>query len=182
MSISFVTPAPGFEQPIAVLKHCHDRIRKQLATLQRLLEHLPRCGADLEAQQAAHAVLRYFNEAAPLHHQDEEEDLLPILESVAIGDDAIALQATISTILQEHKQMEAAWKILDRHLSLIASGQASALPAEDVRRFVVLYDTHMALEETMIAPMAKRIFTAEQMCRLGDAMRARRGLSDIERD
>ncbi|HEV2612422.1 MAG TPA: hemerythrin domain-containing protein, partial [Noviherbaspirillum sp.] len=28
--------APGFDQPIAVLKHCHDRIRKQLATLERL--------------------------------------------------------------------------------------------------------------------------------------------------
>ena len=49
--------APGFDQPIAVLKHCHGRIRKQLATLEKLLAHLPEHGADEQAQQAAQAVL-----------------------------------------------------------------------------------------------------------------------------
>jgi pyridoxamine 5'-phosphate oxidase len=62
--------APGFDQPIAVLKHCHDRIRKQLATLEKLLAHLPVHGADEQARQAAAAVLKYFDKAAPLHHED----------------------------------------------------------------------------------------------------------------
>ena len=52
--------APGFDQPIAVLKHCHGRIRKQLATLERLLSHLPEHGADEAARQAAGAVLQVF--------------------------------------------------------------------------------------------------------------------------
>ncbi|MFC3376746.1 hypothetical protein ACFOLJ_12875 [Rugamonas sp. CCM 8940] len=41
MSESLIDTAPGFDQPIAVLKHCHDRIRKQLLTLNNLLAHLP---------------------------------------------------------------------------------------------------------------------------------------------
>ena len=59
-------PAPDFDQPVAVLKHCHGRIRKQLSTLEKLLTHLPLSqaetgGADEQARQAAQAVLKYFD-------------------------------------------------------------------------------------------------------------------------
>eukprot|EP01035_Chromulina_nebulosa_P003746 gene3746-5115_t len=50
MSNSLIDTAPDFSQPIAVLKHCHDRIRKQLATLLNLLAHLPKRGADEQAR------------------------------------------------------------------------------------------------------------------------------------
>jgi pyridoxamine 5'-phosphate oxidase len=53
--------APGFDQPIAVLKHCHDRIRKQLATMEKLVPHLALHGADEQARQAAAAVIKYFD-------------------------------------------------------------------------------------------------------------------------
>ena len=75
--------APDFDQPVAVLKHCHGRIRKQLATLEKLLAHLPGHGADEQARQAASAVLKYFEKAAHLHHEDEEQDLIPMLRAVA---------------------------------------------------------------------------------------------------
>ncbi len=173
----FIT-APGFDQPIAVLKHCHDRIRKQIATMQKLLQHLPKYGADVEAQQAAHAVLRYFNDAAPLHHEDEEEDLLPLLEATATGDDAMQLQTTLPKILHDHQQMAAVWILLERQLNGIATGQSAHLSDAEVARFAVLYHAHMELEETVIAPMAKRIFSPEQTSQLGNAMRMRRELSN----
>ncbi|MBS0309339.1 MAG: hemerythrin domain-containing protein [Proteobacteria bacterium] len=169
--------APGFDQPLAVLKHCHDRIRKQLATLKKLQAHLPAAGADLEAQQAAHAILRYFNDAAPLHHADEEDDLLPQLEASAQGEDAQTLATLLPLILREHREMETLWRALDAQLAAIATGRAAALSEEDAGRFAMLYDAHMQREETQIAPMAMRLFSAEHMTRLGDAMRARRGLA-----
>src|SRR3954469_23853386 len=94
--------APGYDQPIAVLKHCHDRIRKQLATLSKLLEHLPAHGADEQARQAARAVLKYFDQAAPLHHADEEENLIPMLQATAQGEDAATLEAMVPDILKDH--------------------------------------------------------------------------------
>ena len=72
--------APAFDEPIAVIRHCHERIRKQLTTLDKLVSYLPDRGVDESVQAAAKAVLKYFNKAAPLHHQDEEVDLLPQAE------------------------------------------------------------------------------------------------------
>lgn len=169
-------PAPDFDQPVAVLKHCHGRIRKQLSTLEKLLAHLPEHGADEQARQAATAVLKYFDKAAQLHHDDEEQDLLPMLLAVAKGDDAATLQALAPVILQEHKDMDAMWQDLHEQLTSIADGSGTQLSASIVRRFVQNYQGHMEREEGIVAPMALRLFGPDQMARLGAAMRRRRGL------
>ncbi|MGF6273639.1 pyridoxamine 5'-phosphate oxidase [Massilia sp. UYP11] len=169
--------APDFDQPIAVLKHCHGRIRKQLATLEKLLEHLPRHGADEQARQAAGAVLRYFDHAAHLHHDDEEQDLIPMLRATAQGEDAAILQALAPTILQDHQDMDALWQDLHEQLTAVADGTGAALSESLARRFVASYTSHMEREESTMAPMALRLFSPEQMARLGQAMRLRRGIA-----
>ena len=170
--------APGFDQPIAVLKHCHGRIRKQLATLERLLSHLPEHGADEAARQAAGAVLKYFEKAAHLHHDDEEQDLIPMLRAVAQGEDAATLQALAPIILQDHKDMDALWQDLHEQLSAIADGSAATLTASNVQRFTQRYTAHMEREESTMAPMAMRLFSPEQMTQLGTSMGRRRGIAE----
>jgi pyridoxamine 5'-phosphate oxidase len=169
-------PAPDFDQPVAVLKHCHGRIRKQLATLEKLLTHLPEHGADEQARQAAQAVLKYFDKAAHLHHDDEEQDLIPMLHAVAQGEDAATLQALAPTILQDHKDMDAMWQDLHEQLTAIADGSSTQLSASTVQRFSQRYLSHMEREESTMAPMAVRLFSAEQMAQLGQAMRQRRNI------
>ncbi len=168
--------APDFDQPIAVLKHCHGRIRKQLATLDKLLAHLPGHGADEQARQAAAAVRKYFDKAAHLHHDDEEQDLLPMLRATAQGEDAATLAALAPSILQDHKDMDAMWQDLHEQLSAIADGSGTYLAPHTVRDFVQRYESHMEREEGVVAPMALRLFDAGQMARLGAAMRRRRGI------
>ncbi|MES2935790.1 MAG: pyridoxamine 5'-phosphate oxidase [Pseudomonadota bacterium] len=172
-------PAPGFDQPIAVLKHCHDRIRKQIKTMQTLLEHLPQHGADAQAQSAASAVRHYFNRAAHHHHADEEEDLIPMLQATASADDTALLASLVPQLLQEHKTMEAAWQLLDLQLSQIALGTAAHLSSTEVQTFAELYTAHMLKEESHIAPMSKRLFSPAQMAMLGQAMQQRRGLLPV---
>ncbi|CAN7190503.1 pyridoxamine 5'-phosphate oxidase [Massilia sp. LjRoot122] len=176
MTLNLHDTAPDFDQPIAVLKHCHGRIRKQLATLDKLLAHLPEFGADEQARQAARAVLNYFEKAAHLHHDDEEQDLIPMLRAVAQGDDAATLQALAPVILQDHKEMDALWQDLHEQLSAIAEGQAASLSASAVQRFSQRYLAHMEREESTMAPMALRLFSPEQMAQLGKAMQRRRGI------
>jgi pyridoxamine 5'-phosphate oxidase len=171
-------PAPGFDQPIAVLKHCHNRIRKQLATLEKLLAHLPQHGADDSARQAAAAVLKYFEKAAHLHHDDEEQDLIPMLRAVAQGEDAATLQALAPVILQDHKDMDAMWQDLHEQLTAIADGSGTQLSSSTVQRFAQRYLSHMEREEGTMAPMAMRLFDAGQMAQLGQAMQRRRGIAD----
>jgi pyridoxamine 5'-phosphate oxidase len=168
--------APDFDQPVAVLKHCHGRIRKQLATLEKLLAHLPEHGADQQARQAAAAVLRYFEKAAHLHHDDEEQDLIPMLRAVARGEDAATLQALAPVILQDHKDMDAMWQDLHEQLSAIADGSGAQLSSSTVQRFAQRYVNHMEREESTMAPMALRLFSPQQMMQLGQAMQRRRGI------
>ena len=177
MSESLIDTAPGFDQPIAVLKHCHDRIRKQLLTLNNLLGHLPVHGSDAAAQKAAQAVLKYFNHAAHLHHADEEQNLMPMLQATARDADADLLETLVPEILADHVRMDADWAVLQAQLNDVANGMEGRLEAADVQRFVAAYEGHMAKEEGNLAPMAKRIFSAEQMAELGKAMQARRGLA-----
>ena len=174
MTDALPASAPGFDQPIAMLKHCHDRIRKQLSTLDKLLAHLPAAGADEQARQAAAAVLKYFDQAAPLHHADEEHDLVPMLLATASGEDANLLGQLVPVILDEHRQMEGLWQSLHEELTAIAAGSAAVLNPGTVRQFATLYHAHMEREESNIAPMAKRLFSAQQMATLGQAMQQRR--------
>jgi pyridoxamine 5'-phosphate oxidase len=176
MTLNLHDTAPDFDQPIAVLKHCHGRIRKQLATLDKLLAHLPEFGADEQARQAARAVLNYFEKAAHLHHDDEEQDLIPMLRAVAQGEDAATLQALAPVILQDHKDMDALWQDLHEQLTAIAEGDAAALSASAVQRFSQRYSSHMEREESTMAPMAMRLFSPEQMAQLGKSMQRRRGI------
>jgi pyridoxamine 5'-phosphate oxidase len=169
-------PAPGFDQPIAVLKHCHERIRKQLATLRKLVDHVPAHGADQQAQQAAQAVITYFDKAAHLHHDDEEQDLLPMLLGTAKGDDASLLATLAPQIMADHIAMDGMWQDLHEQLKGVADG-AAMLSSDMVSKFADSYERHMKTEETQIAPMAMRLFSPQQMIQLGEAMQARRGIA-----
>lgn len=169
--------APGFDQPLAVLKHCHDRIRKQLATLGRLPAHLASHGVDRQAQQAAQAILRYFQLAAPLHHEDEEIDLLPRLSALARNQDAALLHQALALILQQHGEMAQQWTPIEAQLLALAGGKIWALSTDKIAAFQALYQEHMALEESQIAPMAARLFDLATMQEVGAAMQARRHIS-----
>lgn len=177
MTAPLFDSVPGFDQPIAVLKHCHDKIRKQLTTLQNLLAHLVQHGNTADAQQAAKAVLQYFNKAAHLHHDDEEQDLMPMLQATATGDDAALLVTLVPEILADHQRMDQAWLTLRPELDAIAAGTGVQLSAHGVRDYVAAYQAHMSKEEGQLAPMAKRLFSAQQMEQLGTAMQRRRGIA-----
>ena len=177
MTTPLFDSVPGFDQPIAVLKHCHDKIRKQLSTLQNLLAHLAQHGNTADAQQAAKAVLQYFNKAAHLHHDDEEQDLMPMLQATATGEDAALLVTLVPEILADHQRMDQAWLTLRPELDAIAAGTGVQLSAHGVRDYVAAYQAHMAKEEGQLAPMAKRLFSVQQMEQLGTAMQRRRGIA-----
>jgi pyridoxamine 5'-phosphate oxidase len=177
MNASLFDTAPDFDQPIAVLKHCHDRIRKQLRTMQQLAGPAAREAGAEEVQQAAAAVLRYFSKSAHQHHEDEEHNLLPMLAETAADADAALLKQLTPEILHEHQQMDAVWQRLQPQLAALASGADVALDGADVKLYQELYLGHMDKEESQIAPMAKRLFSPAQMQTLGNAMRARRGIA-----
>ncbi len=180
MDSSLFNTAPDFNQPVAVLKHCHDRIRKQLKTMQQLAGPAAAQASADELRQAAAAVLRYFEKAAPQHHEDEEHDLLPMLADTARDADATLLAGLVPEVLAEHREMEVLWLRLQPQLAAVAAGHAATLEGADVAAFSELYLRHMDKEEGHIATMAIRLFSPAQMQRLGNAMRTRRGIALLQ--
>lgn len=163
--------APGFDDPLEMLQACHGRIRAQCATLHKLQRHLPQQGGDAQAQQAAQAILRYFDTAGQYHHQDEEQDLFPAL----LGTANTEAQALVAHLLQEHQGMEAAWQRLRPLLLQVAAGQVAALD-EAAAQFIAVYDRHIELENGQLLPLAARLLNTAQLQHIGRRMAARRGV------
>jgi hemerythrin-like domain-containing protein len=173
-------PAAGFEVPLEMLAACHGRVQQQCDTLVRLGAHLLTHGADLQAQQAARAVLRYFDTAARHHHEDEEQDLFPALIESMAGSDAVCLRELTASLCADHRALEAHWAVLRPRLLQLAEGGSATLAGADVPGFVHLYGQHIAREEAELLPMAARLLDAAELDRIGLAMRARRGLAAVQ--
>lgn len=178
MAVSFPggpAPAPGADDPLALLSACHGRIARQCATLARLAAHLPEHGSDAVAQTAAASVSRYFETAAAHHHEDEEDDLFPALIESMAGSDAGCLHALVQGLLMEHRQLAALWEPLRHTLSEIAAGRPAALPPQQVQAFTDAYAAHIRREEDELLPMAARLISDDTLAGIGQAMKARRG-------
>lgn len=170
------SPAASFEAPLEMLAACHQRIEQQCETLRRLLPHVAAHGADAQAQQAASAVMRYFDTAAAHHHQDEEEDLFPALIESMAGSDAVCLRDLVSALTGQHREMERHWAALREGLQRVAAGTASGLDAARVERFVAAYAEHLRIEERELLPMATRLLDDAALDAVGRSMRRRRGI------
>ena len=63
------TGAVSFDQPLALLRACHDKILQQCATLEKLAAHLLTHGNDAPAQQAAQGRGQDLHGSGPPHHR-----------------------------------------------------------------------------------------------------------------
>lgn len=169
-------PTVGFEVPLEMLAACHLRVQDQCATLLRLVPHIAAHGSDRPAQEAATAVMRYFDTSARHHHDDEERDLFPALIESMAGSDAVCLRELTAALIAEHRALEARWTALRAVLAQVAAGQAALLAPDDVSGFTGLYARHIAREEAELLPMAQRLLSDAELDRIGLAMRARRAV------
>lgn len=170
-------PAPSFDEPIEMLRACHERIAAQCATLEKLAAYLPAHGADEQAQQAAANIMRYFDVAGPHHHADEEEDLFPMLIEIGRTQGSTAADR-IATLLDEHRTLDAKWTQLREVLTEIAAGHAGPLERPRVDEFIRAYRSHIAREEAHIFPFAEACLSPQQLAQLSAAMVARRTIKD----
>ncbi len=164
--------APSFDNPLEMLRACHDRIEAQCVTLAKLSKHLAKQGDNKQAVQAARAILRYFDTAGQHHHQDEERDLFPAL--LATNDESA--QTLITRLLHEHQGLEAAWGNLRPLLVAIAEAHSATLDDTVARHFIEVYARHIEVENGTLLPLAARLLNEEQLKRIGQSMAARRGV------
>lgn len=172
------TPAAGFDQPFEMLEACHERVRRSLDLLARLIQHWQHNGPDAAAADAARDVARYFNLAAPHHHEDEERHILPLLH----GTHETALVQAAHRILADHDRMRALWPEVDAGLQSLAGRQPPAQPLDWQRAahaFIDLHAEHLRLEDELAFPAARASTSPARQTAMGQDMARRRGARSI---
>jgi hemerythrin-like domain-containing protein len=173
----FSTPAAGFDQPLAMLHACHDRIRRSLGLLRRICERVNERRIDSAVREAASDVLRYFDIAAPLHHEDEEKHIFPAVLSGALD---AATRNTVIRLQEQHALMAAGWRSLREPLAALAEGDDAAFgvpQCEAAARYIALCEEHATAEETLVFPAAAALIDHEALARAGREMAQRRGVN-----
>ena len=160
--------APTIDDPIELLLACHEKIRRFADLSMRLSNHVALHGADKPAQEAAQSILRYFDIAAPLHHDDEELDLFPALRTLGIN----SLNLAIDRLTVEHAQLSDLWQGVQTWLQGIAQGEVQAAPST-VSAFAQAYKAHVQQEDDEVYPAASQL-SAAQCQQISAAMVGRR--------
>lgn len=170
----------GPDAPLQMLAACHQDLQAQCAALEHLVLYIGECGVNEDARQLIRSALHFFDEAVPLHHADEEQDLFPaLLESMA-GSDPVCLREITRGLAQEHQVLQAAWRQLRPSLERALAGEEAALSAGAVDAFASLYLGHVEREDAELLPMAARLLADEELVRIGRAMVARRHASQSQ--
>ncbi|WP_115228565.1 hemerythrin domain-containing protein [Iodobacter fluviatilis] len=165
-----------FETPIAMLMACHDRVRQYAELTLKLAQYLIKEGVDSKAQDAAASILRYFDVAAPLHHEDEDLDLFPLLSHYGDAE----LQTLIASVSAEHETLALLWQDIRSYLIPLAAGHGEILPLALAQEFARLYPAHADLEEARIYPSAEKLLDAPTLAAMGQRMAERRAHSPAE--
>ncbi|HKJ71257.1 MAG TPA: hemerythrin domain-containing protein [Gammaproteobacteria bacterium] len=170
--------APDFTDPIGLLRACHGRVEHFAGLALRLADHPLEPVPAEPVQQAAGQVLRYFEQAAPLHHADEEQDLLPRLRARLPGPPAAELEALLAGLAAEHAALDARWAELRPFLEALRDGRPVSPDAyrEAAAAFQAAQADHLGRENARILPAAEAHLTAADRAAMGAAMARRRGV------
>jgi hemerythrin-like domain-containing protein len=132
---------------------------------------------DGAVREAAADVLRYFDIAAPLHHEDEEKHIFPAVLSGAR--DAMT-RNTVLRLQEQHALMAAGWRLLREPLAALAAGDDAAFgvpQCEAAARYIALYEEHATTEEMLVFPAAAALIDPAQLANAGQEMAQRRGVT-----
>lgn len=152
-------PSDGFVRPslpaMDALDSEHRQVLETLGQLGRLIESLDREGVTPATRKTAGEICEFFTKHARAHHAAEERLVFP---SLLNGSDATLVQHVLR-LQQDHGWLEEDWLELEPHLMAVAEGYnwydldllRYALPV-----FEELYRDHIALEESLVYPEARR--------------------------
>jgi len=168
-----LTQAADFDNPLGLIKACHERISFHCDLLDKIMAYLVENEVDKELVDTARKVHRYFSTAGKLHHQDEEQDIFPRLVNASMK-----LADIINNLKQEHQEMDKLWETIGAALDKPRAILQEQLPKlrEACDSFCKLNRKHIAFEEENILSIATHLLSNEELKIIGNAMKNRRNL------
>jgi hemerythrin-like domain-containing protein len=173
-------PESDYTNPLGLLSDCHRRIERFLNLLITVVNQAAGERLHTEERQALETALRYFREAAPKHTSDEEESLFPRLRTLQspLAQEALSM---LDILHQDHETADLAHQEVE---SLCRQWLADdALAKESCHRLrdrleslKSIYERHIAVEDTQLFPLARKLLDAPELQAMAAEMAARRGL------
>jgi hypothetical protein len=168
--------------PIESLLGFHRRIERHLAALCRLPVHIEVNGLDVQVSATAASIVEFFSVALPLHHADEEHDLLPLLDQrILAGPEREQFRELRQRHRADHREMEETWRRVRRPLEAIGEGMHRRHPDALVQYFRAIHSVHISSEEAAMHVLAIRRLQPSDETVLARRMLARRAVTGSSR-
>ena len=166
-------PADLLSRPLDFLSADHSRQRTVSDLMEKLADDTVPDPATTEG------VLRYLKVDMAAHVRDEEEDLFPLLRKRCLAEDEI--ETALSLLADEHTSEERLAKTVIAGLQRLIDEGLPARSDPPLRDELVSYARHLrrhlALEHSILLPMARVRLTARDLRGMARHMAARRGIS-----
>jgi hemerythrin-like domain-containing protein len=166
---AMMPPPPGLlRDPLAYIAAEHGGQR----ALCNLMEDL--AGACGFQQEVAGAILRYLGQDFSRHMRDEENDLFPLLRKRCLPEDEI--ETVLGRLHAEHKDEHRLAGGVESGLRALLDYKDPVLDAalrERLFQYARSLRRHLALENSIILPLARARLTPEDLVALAAAMRSR---------
>jgi len=175
----FYSPSAGFDRPLVLLQASHERVRRMVELLVRMVGHLDEFGCDERAAVSAASIRSYFRVSWPRHFLDEELDLFPRVRArlgKRPGGSGALLVEAIEMLIGQHRSVLPLWQQIEPTLFALQQGGVARLDAAAVHGFAAAYRNHLEIEEDVLGPAYLRWLTAEDLQQIGASMAIRRGV------
>ena len=169
--------SPTFEQPLSLLRSCHDKIIHFSSSLYKLSQALHKDGWTEQLETSADQIRHYFNVAGPEHHKDEEEHLFPAviaLDPECTQTQSLELVSLINTLIREHVESDLLWEALDNMLAERTEDFNSL--EQMAEQFAQSMSEHAQIENEQIFPYAEQHISEQAFREMGRAIAKRRGV------
>ncbi|HEY4956910.1 MAG TPA: hemerythrin domain-containing protein [Caldimonas sp.] len=158
VSSKVASPVPANARRVsgfATLDACHRRALARVAELGALVAAIEASEITSAMRASAAAIAQFLGTEARRHHEDEERHIFPPLLA---GGDARLVQ-TVLRLQQDHGWLEEDWLELEPHVQAIATGYGTCdvdTLREGTSILAALYEEHIALEESIAYPEARK--------------------------
>jgi hemerythrin-like domain-containing protein len=171
--IQIGAPSATLDAPVEHLMACHRRIEQRLETLNAAACHLE--SRREEALEAIGKCIQFLDSNGAMHTEDEESSLFPRLRPKLSADEL----AFVDSLEHQHGQAEGIYAELKRIVALAGSQpHVSASIVKDYRdcaaQLQELYREHIRSEDEILARLANRWLTQQELIEISSEMRERR--------
>jgi len=177
MPVQIGAKTHNFTDPTGLLSDCHRRVEMFLGTLEAVANVIARPATE-ETRRALESALRYFAQAAPKHTADEEESLFPRLRQIHHPEIEAAF-SKLDQLEDEHRWAAPLHTEVDRlGARYLLTGNLSSAEVADFRRAVAslasMYKQHIAVEDSLVFPLAARMLSNAERIAIAEEMAGRR--------